>query len=533
MIRALFSKEILLELVLDWQSLEKSEYPSGQNFYQEIEQLHSLLDSGLRIYVPPFLLLHIDHLINYYTDKNQDRVKRCIDDIINNIRCDYIYCDQDSLVESATAIFGQLQPHIKDKKPPSLSDIFILLCTQKMQLNAIVTRYPCHFQNIIEANKSKLTIFKENNSSNQNNDKTQILTPNQFIKYVKTQQSLNDEKADEITVYTPTLREIKLRRNLDNSSSNLTPLDFVFALHGEMGYECSGAKVNGKDVPLNHSLQNEDVVEIKKDGTGPRNEWLKWVGTKKAFTKIKNKLKNQIIELGKEELEKILGRNSYKSKECLDVVRSISRDDYSTIDHFFYALGSNEPKSEKDKKKLKRTINKIKKKLFLKTGSEEANLEWLKDLWQQEKDSSWRLALCCKPLPEDGKSIVAINHVIHFSDCSAIKNSKNNRQISWDWNHCRGTLSIKTCDWPGILQNLLKELAVKKIWVDVRNVSNHANKTSTVHLLIPLVSRQQMKEIENLVKDLPGIIKEEVKWTKITPAKNGWSCNLFEKPSFL
>jgi GTP pyrophosphokinase len=68
-----------------------------------------------------------------------------------------------------------------------------------------------------------------------------------------------------------------------------TPVDFAYRVHTEVGHRCAGAKVNGRIVPLDHVLQNGDIVEIitgKKDN--PNRDWLSFVRTAGARIKIKN-----------------------------------------------------------------------------------------------------------------------------------------------------------------------------------------------------------------------------------------------------
>ena len=87
-----------------------------------------------------------------------------------------------------------------------------------------------------------------------------------------------------------------------------TPVDFAFAIHTEVGDHCVGAKVDGKIVPLKHQLASGDTVEILTSPTqSPHKDWLKFVRTSRAKTKIKHwvKLEEQkrSIEIGRRLLE--------------------------------------------------------------------------------------------------------------------------------------------------------------------------------------------------------------------------------------
>ena len=111
---------------------------------------------------------------------------------------------------------------------------------------------------------------------------------------------------DEIFIFTP-------KGDVYQLKSDSTPIDFAYAIHSEIGFRCSGAKINGKIVTLNTKLKNGDRVEIiTSDKQTPNHAWLKIVQTTKAKTHIKRFLNKEeeekSIELGKEILEKTLRR---------------------------------------------------------------------------------------------------------------------------------------------------------------------------------------------------------------------------------
>ena len=131
----------------------------------------------------------------------------------------------------------------------------------------------------------------------QNEDKD----PDEFLKLLKV-----DLFQDEIFVFTPNGDVIQL-------PMNSTPVDFAFSVHTQVGYNCHGAKINKKIVPLNTELKNGDTVDIlTSDSHSPSYSWLKFVKTAKAKSQIKKIVKKeqfeQSIRLGKEILDKTLRR---------------------------------------------------------------------------------------------------------------------------------------------------------------------------------------------------------------------------------
>jgi len=107
---------------------------------------------------------------------------------------------------------------------------------------------------------------------------------------------------EEVYVFTP-------KGEVKEMPEGATPVDFAYSIHTQVGNHCSGAKVNGKLVPLSTALKNGDTVEIITDkNRTPSKDWLKFVKTARARTRVKHWVKTQereeAISLGKEILEK-------------------------------------------------------------------------------------------------------------------------------------------------------------------------------------------------------------------------------------
>lgn len=111
--------------------------------------------------------------------------------------------------------------------------------------------------------------------------------------------------------------------------SGATPIDFAYRVHTDVGHTCVGAIVNGMMVPLNTELKTGDVVEIKRrKGSGPSEDWLKFVKTNQARNKIRSYLQKKEVEKRSEKIEegeKILReeftRRGFDAKELMDKKR--------------------------------------------------------------------------------------------------------------------------------------------------------------------------------------------------------------------
>ena len=120
----------------------------------------------------------------------------------------------------------------------------------------------------------------------------------------------------ELLVFTPQGKVISLPKEA-------TPVDFAYAIHSEVGNRCTGAKVNGKIVPLNSTLEVGDVVEIitSPNSKGPSWDWLKFIKSSSARAKIKafykREMKDENIRLGKSMLEEAAKRRGYALSDIL------------------------------------------------------------------------------------------------------------------------------------------------------------------------------------------------------------------------
>ncbi len=112
---------------------------------------------------------------------------------------------------------------------------------------------------------------------------------------------------NEVFVFTP-------KGDVIDLPAGATPVDFAFRIHTDVGYRCVGGKVNGRLVPLSHKLHSGDIVEIvtSKTASGPSRDWLSFIVTSNARTKIKQWFKKEAreenIQRGKDLLEKELRR---------------------------------------------------------------------------------------------------------------------------------------------------------------------------------------------------------------------------------
>ena len=140
---------------------------------------------------------------------------------------------------------------------------------------------------------------------------------------------------DEVYVFTPNGELIKLPKGA-------TVLDFAFSIHSQLGCRCVSARVNGRNVPIKHVLQNGDSVEVvTSPAQSPKQDWLNFVVTSKARIRIKQALREEVAKTA-DFAKEMLQRRFKNRKIDLDeasLMRYIKRKGYKTVTDFYVDLG--------------------------------------------------------------------------------------------------------------------------------------------------------------------------------------------------
>ena len=215
--------------------------------------------------------------------------------------------------------------------------------------------------------------------------------------------------AKEIFVFTP-------NGDLKSLPTAATPLDFSFSIHTEIGMKTRGAKVNGKLVPLNHILQSGDQVDIiTSENAKPTSNWLDYVTTTRAKSKIKSSLKEEkktISEDGKEILRRKLKqlKISLNEKSINELVNYFNLN--TSLD-LFYRIGigsiDNTMLKSYAASRSNALVSFIKNKItrnkgFLKESVEKDEITSKYDMLvfgKEEEKLNYLLSSCCNPIPGD------------------------------------------------------------------------------------------------------------------------------------
>jgi len=230
----------------------------------------------------------------------------------------------------------------------------------------------------------------------------------------------------EIFVFTP-------KGDLKSLPKGATPLDFAFSIHTEVGMKTRGAKVNGKLVPLSHTLESGDQVDIlTSDNVKPNSNWLDYATTSKARSKIKSSLNEETREIARDGKE-ILRRKLKQLKISLNeksINELVNYFKLKTSLDLFYRVGI----STIDNKMLKAFANSrsnvfvsyIKSKIRKPTpisgiGKDEITSKFdMLVFGKEEERLDYKISNCCNPIPGDAVfGFLTINDgiKIHKKNC--------------------------------------------------------------------------------------------------------------------
>ena len=327
---------------------------------------------------------------------------------------------------------------------------------------------------------------------------------------------------DEVYVFTP-------KGKVLNLPVGSTTVDFAYAIHSAVGNKCIGAKVNGKIVPLNTVLNTGDIVEIltTNSGKGPSRDWIKFVKTASARTKIrqyfKKEMKEENIKRGKDMLEREAKRRGYNLSELLGTAGLnyiMNRYTLSSIDDLYASVGFGGLTTNQIIVKL---IDYFKRDLLSKNPVAE-----IKTTSTTGKSSSGngvlikgyddflvRLSHCCNPVPGD-KIVGYVSRgrgvSVHCVDCPNVKNMEPERLIEAKWDdvisqNFLASLKIYCENKGGILAAVTTIISNMKISITGAFArSDNDNGTAEITVMLEVKSTDQVEDVIKKLKTLPEVI---------------------------
>ena len=345
-----------------------------------------------------------------------------------------------------------------------------------------------------------------------------------------------DMFADEVFVFTP-------NGDVINLPAGATPIDFAYNIHSAVGNHMVSAKVNGRIVPLNHRLQNGDVVEVttSQSAHGPSRDWIKIARSSNARSKIrqwfKREKRDENIVNGRQSFESELKRTGVSLKELLadeNVPNVLKKLSFNSVDDMYAAIGYGGVTALKVIGRLREDIQRI---LHQHQAERQAEVpvagqpEVMRPAVPQRKGEHGiiveglsnclvKFSKCCSPVPGDdivGFITRGYGVSVHRADCPNVLRSRDNPAEAGRW--IRVSWADKTSEsYHTMLQVVAKDRI--SLIVDVSTVLSSTktrvlslNARSTpdgfglLDLGIEVSDRDQLKTVMNRLEQIQGVMK--------------------------
>ncbi|MFA4903906.1 MAG: bifunctional (p)ppGpp synthetase/guanosine-3',5'-bis(diphosphate) 3'-pyrophosphohydrolase [Desulfobaccales bacterium] len=324
---------------------------------------------------------------------------------------------------------------------------------------------------------------------------------------------------DEVYVFTPTGEVKELPRGA-------TPVDFAYAIHSQVGDRCSGAKVNGRMVPLRTELVNGDTAEIiTSPHHHPSRDWLQFVKTTKARHKIRQYLKvaerEQSITLGKELLERELRKAGTSLQKLIkdgdDLKKVVQEFSFVGVDDLLAAIGHGKVSPGQVTNRLGRLAapaaeEEVVAEAPARRGKEEPAGLKIKDL----DDLMMRLANCCQPIPGDaimGYITRGQGVTIHRADCPYLASTETFRHIPAEWDGGGNSkklypvkIQVVTVDKPGLLADITSAMKAADVNVTKASVETTAENKGIARFTIQVADQVHLEKVFGALKRLKEVI---------------------------
>lgn len=331
--------------------------------------------------------------------------------------------------------------------------------------------------------------------------------------------------SDEVYVFTPQGEILTLPQGS-------TPVDFAYAIHTEVGHACVGAQVDGRLVPLDHKLESGatcTIVTSKASGTGPSRDWLSFVATQRAASKIRQwfsrERREDAIDTGREELNRALRRQGLPVQKLdpailTDIATSLN---YTDTDALYVALGQHHVSGASIATRVARQLRsgdpevsdqKLSTSLASRrptdtSGSVGVHVDGLDDVMI-------RLAKCCTPVPGDeitgfvtrGRGIS-----VHRSDCInaiGLREDQSTRLVDVDWDQAAtglflATVEIKALDRTGLLRDVSAVVGDQRVNILSVTAAMGSDRVSKMRFDFELADPSHLGALLRSIKTIDGV----------------------------
>jgi GTP pyrophosphokinase len=336
-----------------------------------------------------------------------------------------------------------------------------------------------------------------------------MTTADDFVDSVKT-----DIFTDQVFVYTP-------KGDVKDLPAGATPLDFAYRIHTELGHGCVGAKVNGRLVPLNHALENGDIVEIvsSKVPRGPSRDWLNpelhFLNTNHAREKVrawfKKRERAENIERGRELLEKELRRFgvslSEKQAEILKLQHIESPED------LYAKVGVGDLSLQQVTQRLAQAMEAQQEPILPAAVTRPQRFIANSIQVNGQADMLTSIARCCTPVPGDeivGYVTRSRGVTIHRADCLNVVNGEEERIVPVEWGHAEQfypvALRIIAMDRVGLLRDITAAISDERVNMNGVRTQEHGDHETAVYLTVETTGIAQLSRLLHKLEAVRGVL---------------------------
>ena len=345
-----------------------------------------------------------------------------------------------------------------------------------------------------------------------------------------------DMFADEVFVFTP-------NGDVINLPAGATPIDFAYNIHSAVGNHMVSAKVNGRIVPLNHRLQNGDVVEVttSQSAHGPSRDWIKIARSSNARSKIrqwfKREKRDENIVNGRQSFESELKRTGVSLKELLadeNVPNVLKKLSFNSVDDMYAAIGYGGVTALKVIGRLREDIQRI---LHQHQAERQAEVpvagqpEVMRPAVPQRKGEHGiiveglsnclvKFSKCCSPVPGDdivGFITRGYGVSVHRKDCPNADPARRppeevGRWIKVSWGgktreSYRTNLQVVSKDRPNLLVDISTILSAAKVHVSSLNARSTADGFALISLAVDVSDSQQLQAVMRRLEQISGVMR--------------------------
>ena len=349
----------------------------------------------------------------------------------------------------------------------------------------------------------------------------EISDPAAFMENLKT-----DLEQDEVFVFTPKGKVITL-------PVGATAVDFAYGVHTEVGHACIGAKVNGRLVPLKHTMKSGDTCEIfvsKVESAGPSRDWLQFVESPRARNKIKQwfsrERREDMVEQGRDELTKEFRREALPLQRIWAsdaVVEEIEAASYADLDALLAAVGEGHVSARSIAQKVARTFRSG-------DDAEQPPATVLEHRGGPRRprnavgvhvegldDVLVRLSRCCTPVP--GDDIVGFvtrgrGVSVHRTDCANAVSLMSEQaarliDVEWDGDQSRSVfragVEVVALDRSRLLRDVANSLSEQHVNIVACSTHTGSDRVAKMHFEFELADPSHLESVLRTIKQIDGV----------------------------